>query len=146
MLDTLEQKIEVRPSTLNNLIVGVSNGQYRIPRFQREFVWNKSKVVELFDSIYREYPIGSFFLWKAGREQNNLFRNSTDFDIPPLKKDDDVSFIILEALSFFYTVSALSALVGMKSVLIVCNSKSIAVFLIFTPCFCIHSSIFRMLN
>ena len=59
---THDQKIEVRPSTLNNLFVDVMNGHCRIPRFQREYIWNKSKVIELFDSIYFEYPIGSFFL------------------------------------------------------------------------------------
>jgi uncharacterized protein with ParB-like and HNH nuclease domain len=39
-----EQNIEVHPSTLNNLIAGVATGHYRVPQFQREFVWKKSKV------------------------------------------------------------------------------------------------------
>jgi hypothetical protein len=87
-------KIEVKPSTLNNLVVAVEQGDYRIPQFQREYVWEKSKVVELFDSIYKEYPIGSFFLWKADRQNNNLFRHSIELNIPPIKDDDDVSFIL----------------------------------------------------
>jgi hypothetical protein len=87
-------KIEVKPSTLNNLVVAVEQGDYRIPQFQREYVWEKSKVVELFDSIYKEYPIGSFFLWKADRKNNNLFRHSIELNIPPIKDDDDVSFIL----------------------------------------------------
>lgn len=88
------QNIHVRPDTLNNLIVEVSTGRYRIPQFQREYVWEKSKVIELFDSIYNEWPIGTFFLWKAGREHNRLFRSLIDLNIPPIQDDDDISFIL----------------------------------------------------
>ncbi len=87
------QKIQVIPDTLNNLVVGVSKGVYRIPQFQREYVWEKSKVIELFDSIYREWPIGTFFLWKAGREYNRLFRHSIDLNISPIQDDDDITFM-----------------------------------------------------
>jgi hypothetical protein len=79
---------------MNNVVVAVSKGQYRIPQFQREYVWKKSKVIELFDSIYKEYPIGSFFLWKAGREHNQLFRHSVDLDIRPIQADDNIAFIL----------------------------------------------------
>jgi hypothetical protein len=89
-----EQKIRVQSETLINVVAAVSKGQYRIPQFQREFVWEKSKVIELFDSIYKEYPIGSFFLWKADRIHNRLFRHSISLNIPPVKDDDDVSFIL----------------------------------------------------
>jgi len=89
-----ERKIEVKPSTLANLVADVGSGRYRIPQFQREFVWNKSKVRELFDSIYQEFPIGSFFLWDAERENNHLFRQLVDLGIPAVGKHDDVSFIL----------------------------------------------------
>lgn len=88
------ENIRVIPDTLNNIVVAVNKGQYRIPQFQREYVWKKSKVIELFDSIYKEYPIGSFFLWKAGREHNQLFRHSVDLDIRPIQADDDIAFIL----------------------------------------------------
>ena len=88
------ENIRVIPDTLNNVVVAVNQGQYRIPQFQREYVWERSKVIELFDSIYKEYPIGSFFLWKAGREFNHLFRHSIDLNIRPIRHDDDVCFIL----------------------------------------------------
>ena len=88
------QKIQVVPDTLNNLIVEVGKGEYRVPQFQREYVWEKSKVIELFDSIYKEWPIGTFFLWEAGREHNRLFRHSIDLNIPPIRDDDDITFIL----------------------------------------------------
>jgi uncharacterized protein with ParB-like and HNH nuclease domain len=89
------QKIQVVPDTLNNLIVEVGKGEYRVPQFQREYVWEKSKVIELFDSIYKEWPIGTFFLWEAGREHNRLFRHSIDLNIPPIRDDDDITFILV---------------------------------------------------
>lgn len=88
------QNIRVVPDTLDGLVHSVRRGEYRIPQFQREYVWEKTKVVSLFDSIYHEFPIGSFFLWKADREHNRLFRHSVDLGIPAIKEDDNVSFIL----------------------------------------------------
>ncbi len=88
------QNIRVVPDTLDGLVHSVRRGEYRIPQFQREYVWEKTKVVSLFDSIYHEYPIGSFFLWKADREHNRLFRHSVDLGIPPIQDDDHVCFIL----------------------------------------------------
>lgn len=41
----------------------VFEGDILLPKFQRDFVWNKSQVLELFDSIAKNYPIGSILLW-----------------------------------------------------------------------------------
>lgn len=89
-----EQRITVRPDTLANLIGNVAKGDYRIPQFQRDFVWGKSKIRELFDSIYREFPIGSFFLWKAGKEHNKLFRHTVGLGTPEVGEHDSISFIL----------------------------------------------------
>lgn len=108
----MEQKIRVFPEPLMNVMVSVRKGQYRIPQFQREYVWKKSKVIELFDSIYKEFPIGSFFLWKAERKHNRLFRHSPDLNVPPVKEDDDVSFILdgqQRITSLYVTLCGLTA-------------------------------------
>jgi len=88
------QNISVRSDTLSNLIRDIENGNFRIPQFQREFVWNRGKIAELFDSIYNEYPIGSFFLWKAEKEFNNLFRATVNLGVKPIDEHDNVSFIL----------------------------------------------------
>lgn len=88
------RKIEVKPSTLSNLVADVASGRYRIPQFQREYVWNRARVRELFDSIYHEFPIGSFFLWEAERGHNHLFRQLVDLGVPPVGPHDNVSFIL----------------------------------------------------
>jgi uncharacterized protein with ParB-like and HNH nuclease domain len=40
-------------------------GEFLIPTFQRLFVWNPESIINLWDSIYRGYPIGSILYWKT---------------------------------------------------------------------------------
>ena len=42
----------------------VENKNYQYPRFQRDFVWNNTKMKELIESIYHGYPVNSIYLWK----------------------------------------------------------------------------------
>jgi len=61
----MSNKISVKPDTiyLEDLLTEIANGEYKIPEFQREFVWNTSQMLELFDSILKGYPIGSLLFW-----------------------------------------------------------------------------------
>jgi uncharacterized protein with ParB-like and HNH nuclease domain len=36
-----------------------------IPEFQREFVWDPEQAKFLVESLYRDYPVGSFLLWDS---------------------------------------------------------------------------------
>jgi uncharacterized protein with ParB-like and HNH nuclease domain len=45
------------------------NTQYFLPAIQRQFVWNQEKIISLFDSILRGYPISSFLFWEL--DDNN---------------------------------------------------------------------------
>lgn len=40
-------------------------GGFWLPNIQRLFVWNKDQIEKLYDSILREYPIGSLLIWKT---------------------------------------------------------------------------------
>ncbi len=60
---------------LDNSIKDVVDGlnvRYFLPDIQREYVWLKKadekKIEQLFDSILRGYPIGSFLFWKLQKE------------------------------------------------------------------------------
>jgi hypothetical protein len=50
-------------------------GLIRIPDFQRNPVWDANQVEILLDSILKDYPLGTFLLWKTGdklKERNPL--------------------------------------------------------------------------
>ncbi|GAA7683509.1 DUF262 domain-containing protein [Helicobacter pylori] len=53
-------------------VVDELNVRYFLPDIQREYVWLKKadekKIEQLFDSIIRGYPIGSFLFWKLQKE------------------------------------------------------------------------------
>ncbi|QTO93491.1 DUF262 domain-containing protein [Helicobacter pylori] len=53
-------------------VVDELNGRYFLPDIQREYVWlqnaDEKKIEQLFDSILRGYPIGSFLFWKLPKE------------------------------------------------------------------------------
>ena len=44
----------------------------RIPVFQRGLEWHSSDVVDLFDSIYRGFPIGSLLLRRASASAGDV--------------------------------------------------------------------------
>jgi len=47
-----------------NVIPDINN-QIFLPGIQREFVWDKEQMIQLFDSVIRGYPVGSFLFWNA---------------------------------------------------------------------------------
>ena len=72
-------------------IVDSINQSFFLPDIQREYVWlqksNERKVEQLFDSILRGYPIGSFLFWKlkksdfeTGDLNFQLYKFIEDFD------------------------------------------------------------------
>src|SRR5690606_16118991 len=57
--------------TLGNLMQYIDLGEIGLPDIQRPFVWNNAKIRDLFDSIYRGYPIGYLLFWQVGVEDAN---------------------------------------------------------------------------
>lgn len=53
------------PSKVGDLVRDVKSGRIGLPDLQRPFVWQDSKVRELFDSMLRGYPIGYIMLWES---------------------------------------------------------------------------------
>jgi Protein of unknown function DUF262 len=48
--------------TIDVLVQRIRTGRLALPDFQRDFVWNPARVVELLDSVSRQWPIGSLLL------------------------------------------------------------------------------------
>jgi uncharacterized protein with ParB-like and HNH nuclease domain len=53
------------PITISQAIEKISNNEYLLPAFQREFVWSSDQIEQLFDSLMRGYPINSMLFWKV---------------------------------------------------------------------------------
>ncbi|MCY3559311.1 MAG: DUF262 domain-containing protein [Chloroflexi bacterium] len=56
--------IEQPKESLDKLIEGAITSQVALPEFQRHFVWRTGQVKILLSSVARNWPIGSFLLWK----------------------------------------------------------------------------------
>jgi len=65
MCETLFKKVDY---TLSKLIDQIEMGTLSLPDIQRPFVWPDTKVRDLFDSMYRGYPVGYFLFWENGFE------------------------------------------------------------------------------
>ncbi len=57
------------PITIAEAVEGIHTKKYLLPAIQREFVWNTHQIEQLFDSILRGYPIGSFLFWQVSPER-----------------------------------------------------------------------------
>lgn len=53
---------------LTFLIEDIKRGNIALPDIQRPFVWKDAQVRDLFDSMYRGYPVGTLMFWETGAE------------------------------------------------------------------------------
>jgi len=102
-----ESKIEVKVKNLNTVLSEMERGILRVPRFQRDYVWERTRIAKLFDSIYREMPIGSFFLWIAPQNYRNIYKDIPELRLPEPDNYDTVKMILdgQQRLTSLYVVS-----------------------------------------
>ena len=67
MTDTLFKEVHY---SLGGLIHDIGLGRIGLPDIQRPFVWSNAKVRDLFDSMYKGYPVGYFLFWQTGAEDS----------------------------------------------------------------------------
>ena len=65
MSDTVFKKVDYQ---LSKLVADIELGEIGLPDIQRPFVWEGAKVRDLFDSMYRGYPVGHLLFWESGVE------------------------------------------------------------------------------
>ncbi len=71
--------------TVAKLIEDIDLGEIGLPDLQRPFVWRNNKVRDLFDSLYRGYPIGSLLFWENGYpKEHRLIGREDQQKIPRL--------------------------------------------------------------
>ena len=52
-------------------INGRENGAFYLPALQRRWVWEHPKISALFDSLMRDYPIGTFLFWEVDEQRRD---------------------------------------------------------------------------
>ncbi len=55
--------------SLSTLLEEIDRGEIALPDIQRPFVWKAAKVRDLFDSMYRGFPVGHLLFWATGAER-----------------------------------------------------------------------------
>ncbi|MCU0836003.1 MAG: DUF262 domain-containing protein [Chromatiaceae bacterium] len=82
MSDTVFTKVDY---TLGALMDAVAMGTIGLPDIQRPFVWKNAKVRNLFDSMYRGYPVGYLLLWEnANVEDSRTIGSDSKQKVPSL--------------------------------------------------------------
>lgn len=76
-----------------DLINEIQKGVIKIPKFQRDFVWNIDKTAKLLDSILKGYPIGTFILWRTDERINDI-KNVGNLDIPETPDGVKVEYVL----------------------------------------------------
>ena len=103
-------RIDVHQKSLPTLLNMMSSGALQIPRFQRDFVWSLPKTRALLDSIYKEFPIGTFFLWKAPMDAPHLSRPLDELGLPAPAAGTAINYILdgqQRLTSLYVTMNAL---------------------------------------
>lgn len=79
--------------TYDDLISDVKKGIIKVPKFQRDFVWDLKATAKLLDSILKGYPIGTFILWETDQRINDI-KNIGGFDLPETPVGSNVQYVL----------------------------------------------------
>lgn len=62
-----------RDITVKEAITKIDQNKFLIPSFQREFVWNRNQIENLFDSLMRGYPINAMLFWEVTGDNRSAY-------------------------------------------------------------------------
>lgn len=77
----------------DHLFSGIDQGSIKIPKFQREFVWDKVQTAKLIDSIIKGFPIGTFIVWKT-KEELRHYKDIGNAKLPDPPKGDMIQYVL----------------------------------------------------
>ncbi|OQB47612.1 MAG: hypothetical protein BWY02_02069 [bacterium ADurb.Bin157] len=58
---------KIKKCNLRELIKFIESKHVAVPEFQRGFIWKTGQVKKLFDSLIKQYPVGSFIIWETNK-------------------------------------------------------------------------------
>ncbi|NIE66487.1 DUF262 domain-containing protein [Burkholderia sp. Ax-1719] len=79
-LPAASAKPEIVP--ISDLLDSLMSGEFRVPRFQRPYVWSPDDMIQLFDSVVKGYPIGSLLIWQTERADISSLSSIGPIDLP----------------------------------------------------------------
>ena len=79
--------------TIRQLLQRITDGEIRIPAFQRDFVWEPDRIQFLMDSIFKGYPIGTVLFWRT-KEKLSYDRDLGPFTLPEPKKEYPIDYVL----------------------------------------------------
>ena len=108
-----------RDCTIQDVIKSIDDGDYRIPSFQRDFVWDTNRASALIDSIFKGFPIGSIILWKTKTDLPEI-KELGDLEIPGKDTGKYTSYVIdgqQRITSLYYAIKGLQLITAKSKVL-----------------------------
>ncbi|HPD13634.1 MAG TPA: DUF262 domain-containing protein [Planctomycetota bacterium] len=93
------------PITIKEAVESIHAKKFLLPAIQREVVWETDQIARLFDSLMRDYPIGSFLFWHVDKKNVGGYqfyefvrdyheRNSRHNQKANVSGDDDITAIL----------------------------------------------------
>lgn len=56
--------MKIKSTSIKDVIFQIAQNKLFLPPIQRSFVWDRARITNLLDSLYRDYPIGNCIFWK----------------------------------------------------------------------------------
>jgi uncharacterized protein with ParB-like and HNH nuclease domain len=63
--------LEYQHWTIKEAMSRIASKKLYLPAIQRKFVWDAEQIESLFDSVMRDYPIGTFLFWMVEEAKHN---------------------------------------------------------------------------
>jgi|26BtaG_2_1085354.scaffolds.fasta_scaffold04681_2 hypothetical protein len=89
----MQGEISTGSMKIDRLRNKVLEGSIKIPPFQREFVWKQEQIIELLDSIVKDFPIGSILLWET-IENLPAKRDIGGYTLPEPTEDYPINYVL----------------------------------------------------
>lgn len=96
---------EYLSKTISDLVNKIMNQEIILPAMQRNFVWPENKIYHLFDSLMRDYPIGTFLFWDISDEIRKQYAfNQFIINVDDKKGEDQRGNTVNKELSKYIAV------------------------------------------
>lgn len=97
-------KIDIEQFSLKQLKTKFEDRDFAIPEIQRQYVWNKPRICNFLDSIYRNYPVGIGLLWHTKNSKALQIRPTKNTILPPLNVKNKTAELIIDGQQRLSTI------------------------------------------